>query len=479
MQLHEIRKRFQTVPAPQATLAVLLLVLLFGLLAQWLNAGFTLIYDPANASVSEDDYRQYLTGWASGIGTHEVAEFLRKEATRKQDRPIWLVVGGFGRHGNWAIAPRLRDIQNLKVHVAFLDNQDTLRNLVDVARLQRVLVIEEPPVYEISPSLLAEVSPAPRVVFRYDRQMVRLGRNDGGFRVWEFSPASRLKHSAPAGPPVSPAALPTIESLTNPNGLEGTPERRFFWLGGGATRMVVSSGKPALLEMSADMRTGPSFAGPLERRLLVRTTDDFEEIVSFPPGRHKILVPLPAGRTAVEVLPLDPANQPINPNGDPRPMIFGFDDFKTSFTARTATADHTLNPASCAIEFGRGAYREEKIGKGTGWLRWTDGELTLRLFSSRASTAVVSGEYLSMVRPETVSVLLEGQKIGTIEVPASADTLLPFPPIQLELPAGDTTLVLRANKQSIQPAGDSRKLNFGLANVTMKTRHVNGNCVLR
>lgn len=479
MLTSRLRNALRATPAPRAALALLLVLLVCGLLVQWIGSDITLLRDPLNASVSEDDYRQYLVGWSSGAGVKEVVQFVRQRAAANTERPILLVVGGFGRHGSWAVAPRLRDVAGVRVQPSFVDTATTVRNLVDAARTQRIWVLEEPPVYSMPPALLADVSPAPRIIFNFDRQMPRLGKTDGGLRIVEFSALSRVKGGSSVGPPVDPNDPPTIESVTNPNGLEGTSENRFFWLGGGAAAITVRSGKPTTLEIAANFRPGPSFAGPMERRLLVRTSGDFEEALTVPPGPGRIRVPIPAGRTVVRILALDPANQPTNPNSDPRPMIVGFSEFKTSFGPSPKDQSPTLGGVSCALEFASGAYNEEKIGKTGGWFRWTNGDLRLRLFSSRAATAVLSGQYLSMVRPETITVLFEEQKVGSIEVSASQEAILPFAPLQLRLPAGESTLTFRANKGGIRPSGDSRSLNFGLANLTMRVEQSKGSCTLR
>ena len=476
MQLLRIPQQLRTASAPRAALTILLSALLAALLLQWLVSAVVLITDPTHFAISEDDYRQYLVGWPSGSGIPDALAFIRREAEAQPDRPILLVVGGFGRHGSFAIAPRLADVKNLKHRVTFID-KDSLPSIVAEALQQRVWVLEEPPVYEIPSSLLADVSPAPRQIYRYDRQMPRLGKTDGGFRIWEFSPASRLKHQAPSGPPVGDNSPPTLESLSNPNGLEGTTEKRFLWLGGGITKIVVSTGKQTVLQISADLRIGPSFLGPSVRRLLVRTSADFEEIFSLPPGLQRLQVPLPAGRSIVEIVPLDLPNQPANPNRDPRPLIVGLDNFKVSFNQRLSTAALSPpRPVTCSVTFGSGVHNRENAATGGGWFRWTTGSATVKLFSSRAGSAVITGQYMAMVRPETISILRDGQPLGAIEVPASTETLTAFKPIPLQLPAGETTLIFRANRPPVQPAGDPRLLNFSLANLAMRIEGATGNC---
>ena len=467
------------IPAPRVALALLLGGLLLGLAFLWVGNALTLISNPYNAAIPADDYQQYMVGWPSAFGVKETAQFVQQAAVESKDRPILLIVGGFGRQGSWVLAPLLKNTPNLRVQEGFVETESALAGLVDIARIQRIWILEEPPVYVVPPALLAQVTPAPRVAFTFERKTARIGPMYGSLRILELPAMSRMKSVALAGPTVNADDPPVIESLLNPNGLEGTPAKRFLWVGGGATTLTVRSGKPNVLEISADFRPGPTFAGPMERRVLVRNSDGFEEVHSLPPGPGRIRVPIPAGRSTVQILALDPANLSTNPNGDPRPLIVGFSDFTASFGPSSANPLRSLDSVSCAFEFRSGAYNQEQIGKAGGWFRWSSGELKLRLFSSRAATVELSGQYLVMVRPETIDVMFEDQKIQSIDVGPDQDKIVPFSTMEIKLPAGDSTIVFRASKAGIHPAGDNRSLNFGLANLKMRLKQPDAACAMR
>ena len=94
----------------------------------------------------------------------------------------------------------------------------------------------------------------------------------------------------------------------------------------------------------------------------------------------------------------------------------------------------------------------------------------MRLFTSWGGTVVLEGEYLSSVRPAKIDLSLEGVRVGVLDVGPGHDKLRTFPPLELDLPAGNSTLLMRSNKDGVKPAGDVRVLNFLVANLRAKRK---------
>jgi hypothetical protein len=431
-----------------------------GLAVFWIYSGFTVATNPQAASIPSDEYRQYVAGWPSGAGIAETVAFLADQAA-KPGKPLLVAVGGFGRHGNWAIKPRLAATPGIRFREGFVDTPNVLAELALAARDFRVFIVEEPPVYELPKDMLALAKPAPKPVFSFDRVIPRLGVTDGALRVWEVSRRMRVKLPFSPGPAVAPSDPATLESVANPNGLEGTPQRRFFWIGEGATDVIIRSGRKGVVKLEGEFRAGPSVAGKPTRDLLIMTSGGYEEVLELGTGPATLSIPVEAGRTRIQLIGMDSKNIPVMANGDPRPLLIGVDDLKV-----TGLADSGAPAPKCSVAIGGDIYAPEKMA--TGWFRWTSKEAEVRLFASQAGKYLFEGEYLSSVRPAKIELSLEGVPVGVLNVGERQDKIQPMPPLELDLPAGNTTLRIRSGSTGVKPAGDARILNFLLANLRAK-----------
>jgi hypothetical protein len=440
--------------------------------AQWIYSGFTVATNPQAASIPADDYRQYIAGWSSGIGLKETIAFLKEQAALP-GKPVLVSVGGFGRHGGWVVQPQLAGVKGVTVREGFVDTPEVLLELALAARENRVFVLEEAPVYELTPALLATANPKPKVVFSFERTLPKLARPDGALRVWEVSSRTRVRIPMDPGAPVPAGEKPSIESVVNPNGLEGTPERRFFWVGAGATSVIVRSGEKGVLKLEGEFRAGPSVAGKAMRDLLVTTSSGYEEAMEVGTGPVALNVPVEAGRTRIQLIGLDSRNVAAMPNGDKRPLLIGVDNLHVAGLGAGTPA-----PAKCSVTVAGNAYPAEKTPKG-GWFRWVSTDVEFRLFATKAGTIQLTGEYLSSVRPAKIQMTLEDTGAGVLSVGARQDKMEPIPALELAVPAGFSTLVLRTDKPGVKPPGDPRTLSFLVSNVTAKWKESGAACEVR
>jgi hypothetical protein len=441
------------------------------LAALWIYSGFTVATNPHAASIPNDDYRQYVAGWPSGNGVAETVAFLTSQAA-KPGKPLLVAVGGFGRHGNWAIKPRLAGTPGIRFREGFVDTPNVLAELGLAARDFRVFIVEEPPVYDLPKEVLALANPAPKPVFSFERVISRLGVTDGALRVWEVSRRMRVKLPFAPGPAVPPSEPATLESVTNPNGLEGTPQRRFFWIGEGMTDVMIRSGRKGVVKLEGEFRAGPSVAGKPTRDLLIMTSGGFEEVIELGTGPATLSIPVEAGRTRIQLIGMDSKNVPAMANGDPRPLLIGVDNLKVA-----GFADAGVPAPKCSVAIEGDVYAAEKMA--TGWFRWTSKEAEVRLFTSQAGKFLLEGEYLSIVRPAKIELTLEGMPVGILNVGERQDKIQPMPPLELDLPAGNSTLRIRSGSSGVKPPGDARLLNFLVANLRAKRMDAAMACELR
>lgn len=438
---------------------------------QWLYSDFVVATDPRAAAIPDDDYRQYIAGWPSGTGVKEVTEFIAGQAALP-GKPVLLSVGGFGRHGAWAVQPKLAGTKGLTIREGFIDTPEALSELALATRDFRVLILEETPVYPLTPALLALAKPAPKPVFSLDRTIPRLGVTDGSLRVWEVSPRMRVKLPFPPGAPVPADEPPSIESIVNPNGMEGTKERPFFWIGAGQTSVIVKSGRKGTLRLEGEFRAGPSVAGKPNRDLLIMTSGGYEEVKELGTGPATLAIPVEAGRTRIQLIGLDTKVVSKMANGDPRPLLIGVDNLRVAGIGEGGEA-----ATGCSMTIS-GTYGAEKMAGG-GWFRWTEREVALHLLTSREATVVVDGEYVSSVRPAKVQMLLEGASVGVLEIGPRQDKMQAIPALELNLPAGSSTLVLRTDKVGTKPPGDTRVLSFLVANLRATLKDSGKACEVR
>jgi hypothetical protein len=160
-------------------------------------------------------------------------------------------------------------------------------------------------------------------------------------------------------------------------------------------------------------------------------------------------------------------------NGDKRPLLIGVDNLHVA-----GLGEGGRSAAKCSVTVAGNAYPAEKTGKG-GWFRWVSTDVEFRLFSTQAGTVLLTGEYLSSVRPAKIQMTLEDAGVGVLAVSARQDKMEPIPALELAVPAGFSTLVLRTDRPGVKPPGDPRVLSFLVSNVSAKMKESGTACEVR
>jgi hypothetical protein len=130
---------------------------------------------------------------------------------------------------------------------------------------------------------------------------------------------------------VPPAGAVFLKNIANPNGLERTNGRSFFWIGGGETEIdliATSAGEAAL---SGRFVRGPSLPERAERRLLVGSTPGTDETLTIvQDGVQSLLSPVRAGDNRIHIRALDQPSVTVTGLGDTRPLLVGIEGLTVS-----------------------------------------------------------------------------------------------------------------------------------------------------
>jgi hypothetical protein len=119
-----------------------------------------------------------------------------------------------------------------------------------------------------------------------------------------------------------------LADLVNGNWVESRRGRAFFWMGQGDTVLDVRARRRGTLRLTATFECGPSGPDTPARQVLVATDGGFTRVLTIPPGRGSIRVPVRWGRTTVILRPLDPPVHRHLPDGDQRPLLVGVWDLR-------------------------------------------------------------------------------------------------------------------------------------------------------
>jgi 4-amino-4-deoxy-L-arabinose transferase-like glycosyltransferase len=124
-------------------LRVLQFVLLGIVALQFTRRDATLLTNPETFPLPESDRYQYLTGWPSGRGLKEVADYFRDRSLRSARPVLVFTLMGF-RHGSMTLPLLLRDSPSIRFMPAWEGSESTLQALPSLAAANTVLVLVEP-----------------------------------------------------------------------------------------------------------------------------------------------------------------------------------------------------------------------------------------------------------------------------------------------------------------------------------------------
>jgi hypothetical protein len=137
-----------------------------------------------------------------------------------------------------------------------------------------------------------------------------------------------------------------------------------------------------------------------------------------------------------------------------------------------------LSTAECVFSLSEGWHSREQGGQS--WWRWSPGQAKVSIISKQNLATTLNGELYSIQQPNTVDVLLNGDKVATWEIPAETPTgFHPFSSLTLQLVPGDNQLEFISHNPAITPSGDNRPLAIALKDLVLTPSDSNTPCVLR
>ena len=129
-------------------------------------------------------------------------------------------------------------------------------------------------------------------------------------------------------------------------------------------------------------------------------------------------------------------------------------------SAALADADAMLTP-QCTLSFDGGWHAWER--NGSDWWRWTDGHGEIRVVNSEDGEMLMHGEIYSIRRPNTVDVLVNGEKQATWQI--SWDLFKAFEPVVLRLRQGENRIIIVSHNPAMTIPTDGRPLALAVSNL--------------
>jgi lysophospholipase L1-like esterase len=120
-------------------------------------------------------------------------------------------------------------------------------------------------------------------------------------------------------------------------------------------------------------------------------------------------------------------------------------------------------PPRCKLTFVTGWHAWEWGPSGHDWWRWTDGHGEIHVVTAERGDVHMDSEIYSIHRPNSVDVLLNGEKVATWAI--SWDLFKAVEPLTLHLEMGENRIELVSHKPARYIPSDSRPLAFAVRNL--------------
>jgi hypothetical protein len=264
---------------------------------------------------------------------------------------------------------------------------------------------------------------------------------------------------------IPPSGTAFLRHVVNPNGAERMNGRSYYWIGGGDTELDVFATSAGQAVFSGRFTRGPSLPERAERRLLVGEAGQLEKkpLTVTEYGDQSFSFPVHAGENHITVRALDrPSVGEMPGNHDTRPLLLGVEGLSVSL----GSVAPTMGMSICTLDFTTGWHAKESVA--SDWFRWSDGTGQLAVASRQPLNLVLEGEVLSIVRPNTITVLSGGREVARWRIDDPAWMFHAFAPLAFHVDAGKT-LMLRLASQAgpITQAADPRPLTIALRHLTL------------
>jgi hypothetical protein len=147
-----------------------------------------------------------------------------------------------------------------------------------------------------------------------------------------------------------------------------------------------------------------------------------------------------------------------------RPAAMKYTQRLSSYLAPAPAPEMT---GACGLTFLSGWYGREVVG--TGWLRWSDGTGQLRATARDSVDLVLEGELISLVRPNTVDLAVNGRQFSSIRIDDPAWAFRPFQPVRLHVDAGQSVVIaFIGHARPAQQPTDPRPLAIALKDLRLR-----------
>jgi hypothetical protein len=121
----------------------------------------------------------------------------------------------------------------------------------------------------------------------------------------------------------------------------------------------------------------------------------------------------------------------------------------------------------CSVRFGGGWHQAERDG--SDWHRWSDNSGSLKLFTSEPADLVLETDVLSLVRPNTIDVTVDGRAVTSWSITDPAWAFQRQAPLSFRSKGGQTTIGFIGHQSPMTQPNDPRLLAFALRNLRIRT----------
>ena len=247
--------------------------------------------------------------------------------------------------------------------------------------------------------------------------------------------------------------------VKNPNGVEKVNDKPFFWIGQGDTCLNIRSTVTGPASLTFQAIAGPSLPGMQQRHLLLTNSSGYWKVITISEYPTVTLTfPTQQGLNMFCLTPLDKPTVPEQPNGDRRPLLIGVSDTELRLLPLNTILEQ---PKGCVITLLGGWYDLEHNGED--WWRWTAGQGQMQVFVGKDSVGTLSGEVNSVLQPNTVDILVNGNQTTNQNI--SLEGFMPFEAVQVQLISGENVVEFISRNPAITVPTDSRPLAIAVKNL--------------
>jgi hypothetical protein len=369
-------------------------------------------------------------------------------------------------------------------------NEQILNHFLDQLSADGVRVILYLPPYHPRSFAIMTVSPHDRIILDEEVYFRNLARQRGLTLVGSYDPGilsldetcfydemhptedavRQIFQGHVAGLPVPVVAAATrpdrieMRAVQNKNGLETVDSQPFFWIGNGESILDIRSSRDGIAQLKFRAEPGPSLPQTSERSVLLSIAGGYSTLIKVEQEMDvKVLFPVQKGINYVHLNPLDKPAQLEGPPDNQRPLLLGVLGIEVSLMPPGAPLP---DMGEIPFTFANGWYQVEHTGPD--WLCWNDGRSVIVVHTDQDGFVLLTGQVISIQRPNVVDVLVNGVPLTTINLDWTQWEFRSFPPIRIPLRAGDNRVEFISHERAVTIPPDKRLRAIALQNLRLK-----------